>query len=147
MLLQLQTQHIEPMALANAESAVKIAIGKEPRRCKTWRRAWRRSGARDGRDDQGPRRAVSVTESFTNGKPWIVTDGDTKASWSGSPNRFRCGLCDHLFAEGDVARFQFMKSAPNFLICAECDGPDVAERFEAEYRRALAFAHRNGWLP
>lgn len=72
-----------------------------------------------------------TVSNFTTCEPWVATEDDVKASWAGrrDGSRFSCGLCGHRFAVGETVRFQWMKSHPNFLVCAPCDGPDVQERF------------------
>ena len=73
--------------------------------------------------------------SFTNRKPFTVTDKMCHQSWSGGKNGiyFRCGLCGHKFKAGDICRWVYMNSTPeshfgNFLVCENCDGPDVKDR-------------------
>jgi hypothetical protein len=66
--------------------------------------------------------------SFTDGKPWTVTEEDLKAPWSGgkSGKYFRCYLCGHRFKLGDIARWQYTNDVPgaggNPLVCRRCDG-------------------------
>lgn len=74
--------------------------------------------------------------SFTDGKPWTVTEEETHLAWAGGANGkyFRCNLCGHRFKAGDRARFQFTNNVPgaggNPLVCRNCDGPDVVERWK-----------------
>lgn len=78
--------------------------------------------------------------SFTDGKPRVATAEDLKAPWSGrrDGSRFRCRLCGHKFAVGDVWRFVFanFSASPshygNFFVCEKCDGPDVLARAAAQ---------------
>jgi hypothetical protein len=73
--------------------------------------------------------------SFTNQQPFLVTETQCTEPWSGGKagRFFRCGLCGHTFAPGDLCRWVYMNSTPesrfgNFLTCASCDGPDVRDR-------------------
>lgn len=76
-------------------------------------------------------------DSFTNGKPRIATAEDLKRPWGGvrDGSRFRCYLCGHRFAVGDVYRWQYTNSVPgtsgNPFVCEACDGPDVVARWKA----------------
>ena len=78
--------------------------------------------------------------SFTDCKPWIVTEEDCKRPWSGHPRNFRCYMCGHRFKVGDTVRWQYtndMKGAGgNPLVCAECDGTpkDVRDRWQARLK-------------
>jgi hypothetical protein len=69
--------------------------------------------------------------SFTDQKPRIATADDLKANWGGSPSgqRFRCYMCGHRFVVGDQWRWVSGKGTINFLVCAECDGPDIFVRW------------------
>ena len=71
--------------------------------------------------------------SFTDGLPRVATEEDIWAHWGGGRpgERFRCYLCGHRFAVGDVWRFQPMQGAMNFIVCGGCDGDDVVERWKA----------------
>jgi len=63
--------------------------------------------------------------SFTDGKPWVVTEHDTNTKWGTRPyeRRLRCLPCGHVFVEGDVCRFVYANgpSSPfpygNFFTC------------------------------
>ena len=78
--------------------------------------------------------------SFTDGKPFVVTEESRRAPWSGGKNGecFRCYLCGYKFKLGDTARWQFTNNIPgaggNPLVCTDCDGPDVIERWIAMHR-------------
>ena len=70
--------------------------------------------------------------SFTDQKPWVVTEDQTKLHWgSNKLGKLRCQLCGHTFKTGDTCRFVFanFENSPfrggNFFTCAECDSPDV----------------------
>ena len=86
--------------------------------------------------------------SFTDGKPWTVTEKDLTIRWScGKPGeRFRCYICGHKFIVGDVVRWQYTNDTPgaagNPLVCAACDGPDVIEKWKECVRIA---SHRFWW--
>ena len=76
--------------------------------------------------------------SFTDQKPRVATEEHCKAKWSGDPANFRCYMCGHKFEVGDVWKFIYAgdRGASNPLICKECDGPDVLDRWVAHYKRA-----------
>lgn len=80
--------------------------------------------------------------SFTDGKPRIATAEDLVAKWNGDPANFRCRLCGHRFRLGDVWRWVFANAAHsevrhgNFLVCAQCDGPNVLMRAAEQEREA-----------
>jgi len=65
--------------------------------------------------------------SFTDKKPFVVTDKQVKSRWG---SKFGCMLCGHMFKEGDTVRWIYTnhgKSAwrrGNFFVCAGCDGED-----------------------
>ena len=65
--------------------------------------------------------------SFTDQKPWIATEKNCKASWSGYPDgkAFRCKLCGYKFKPGDTVRWQYTNDIPdahgNALVCTKCD--------------------------
>lgn len=64
--------------------------------------------------------------SFTDGKPWVVTDEDVALRWGGcSGGRLACGICGHQFNAGETCRWQFAggKGVCNFIVCQGCDGP------------------------
>lgn len=90
--------------------------------------------------------------SFLNGQPFTVTAEQTKLPWSGKRDgsRFRCMLCGHRFIEGDVVRFQFMKTGPNSMVCTNCDGPDVVERLNQHFldakQRFWYWSDTNYWI-
>lgn len=72
---------------------------------------------------------------FTDGKQRIATMADVQAPWNGEPDgkRFRCYLCGKRFAVGDAWRWVYAHAVGtlNFLVCCDCDGPDVLERWVA----------------
>lgn len=77
-------------------------------------------------------------DSFTNQKPRATTDEDLKTRWSGGkPGEFhRCYLCGHKFKLGEVWRWIFANFAGgpgggNFVVCEDCDGPDVMDKWAA----------------
>lgn len=90
--------------------------------------------------------------SFTNGKPWTVTEEDEHLDWScGKDGKyFRCALCGHKFKAGDIARWQYTNDVPgaggNPMLCQKCDGPK--EKIVAEIKRRLDEfnAERNWWF-
>jgi len=78
--------------------------------------------------------------SFMDGKPWVVTKEEEQHNWLGGANGkyFRCALCGWKFHAGDTARMQFTNNIQgaggNPLVCAECDGPDVIERWKQMHK-------------
>ena len=91
----------------------------------------------------GNRRAAKRLEeedSIFNGKVHRVTVEDTKLPWNGHHKNFRCYLCGHTFAVGDLCRWVFSGVAGNPLVCSACDGTDaeVIEKWKAH--RATAYA-------
>ena len=77
--------------------------------------------------------------SFTDGKPFVVTELHLRLPWSGGKEakNFRCYLCGYRFKLGDVVRWQYTNdgtgSPGNPLVCQACDGPDVRERWAAQW--------------
>lgn len=75
------------------------------------------------------------SKSFTDGKCRIATESDLKARWAcGKPGeRFRCYICGHKFTVGDQWRFVYAGDVKclNAIVCANCDGPDVKNRWAA----------------
>ena len=73
-----------------------------------------------------------MTDRFTNQKPRIATQEECNGRWDGVPNgkRFRCHLCGHKFIVGDYWRWVYSPHAINFMVCEECDGNDVLDRWD-----------------
>jgi hypothetical protein len=79
--------------------------------------------------------------SFTDGKPWVATENDCKASWMGAKNGklFCCFLCCYKFVPGDVVRWQYTNDVPgaggNPLVCQSCDGTkdQIVEKMKQIY--------------
>jgi len=71
-----------------------------------------------------------------------ATEANCKAAWGGGKpgERFRCYLCGHKFAVGDMFRLVYANDRPgtagNFIVCDKCDGPDVVERWVAACKEA-----------
>ena len=81
--------------------------------------------------------------SWTNQKPFEVTQDHIDARWSGHKRiykdyhqKFRCRLCGHKFKVGDTARFVLGKKISNFFVCPDCDGEDVLDRAIAHYEKS-----------
>lgn len=82
--------------------------------------------------------------SFTDQKPFVVTEKHTKGMWGGGRNGifFRCYLCGHKFVVGDIARWVYSNGVPgasgNPIVCAACDGPseDVIARWKFMHEEA-----------
>lgn len=78
--------------------------------------------------------------SFTNQKPQIATKEHLTANWGGGKpgDRFRCCICGYKFILGDYWRWVYTNdiagAGGNPLICQNCDGPDVRERWIEMYR-------------
>jgi hypothetical protein len=87
--------------------------------------------------------------SFIDGKPRIATEADCQACWSGGKPgvRFRCYLCGIKFQVGAIWRFVYdndgASSGGNFLVCQNCDGDDVRERWKLHNQDAK---RRFWWL-
>ena len=87
--------------------------------------------------------------SFTDGKPFVVTEEDTRRPWGGGANGkyFRCYLCGHRFQAGDVARWQFTNDTPgaggNPMVCQACDG--TKEEIVARWRQMHLMASDAMW--
>lgn len=73
--------------------------------------------------------------SFTDQKPFTVTEHDTSSLWRGQRpwELFRCAWCGHKFEVGDTARWVYTNGnecdisiAGNPFICTACDGPREA---------------------
>ena len=82
--------------------------------------------------EDGPAETLALaigSGSFTNRKPFVVTDDDITKPWSGGKDGkyFRCYLCGHKFEPGDVARWEYTNDTPgaggNPMVCQKCDGP------------------------
>ena len=74
--------------------------------------------------------------TFTDQKPWVVTEADLKANWGGIGRRgFACGFCFHQFELGETVRwFYCPATAPNSFVCEKCDGADVVDRWMQFWR-------------
>ncbi len=72
--------------------------------------------------------------NFTDQKRHVATQEDCKLPWGGrrGGENFRCYLCGHRFKPGNGYRWQYVPNARNALICDDCDGPDVVERWKAQ---------------
>lgn len=91
--------------------------------------------------------------SFTNGIARTATDKDLAQRWlGGKPGEyFRCAMCGYRFSVGDTWRFVFTNDIPgasgNPLVCNNCDGPDVRERWKGlcdEWRADKFWFFRRG---
>lgn len=76
--------------------------------------------------------------SFTDQKPFTLSDKQSKARWGGfSGGRIRCSLCLKRFKVGDTVRWVYDNDgnskcrAGNFFTCVDCDGPNVRDRWSA----------------
>lgn len=70
--------------------------------------------------------------SFTDQKQRVATQKDIDAKWKGSKGNFRCYLCGYRFKVGDLWRWVYDNDSGghgNFIVCADCDGDDVRDRW------------------
>ena len=87
--------------------------------------------------------------SFTDQKPFIVSEKDLKTRWGGGKpgEYFRCGLCGYRFCLGDTARWQYTNDTPeawgNPMICEKCDGP--REEIITKWKRMHEEAKSRMW--
>jgi hypothetical protein len=63
--------------------------------------------------------------SFTDGKPFVVTEEDIRGFGAGRP--FACERCRGEFVVGETARWQYMPQALNITVCTACDTEDLIE--------------------
>lgn len=83
--------------------------------------------------------------SFTDQKPFVITEQDLLSRWGGNTDGrdLRCFLCSRFFSLGDIARWVYTNSTPgahgNPFVCAGCDGPDVMARIIELNRVAREF--------
>lgn len=89
--------------------------------------------------------------SFTDQKPFVVTEADMLAPWNGyrDGRTFRCFLCGDFFGVGDIVRWIYTNSTPgcsagNPFVCAACDGPDALDRIVAHSK--IELDPRYWWL-
>ena len=84
--------------------------------------------------------------TWLNGKPFTVTQHQTKLNWGG--HDMRCGLCGHKFIAGDSARWQFTNDTKgaggNPFVCIKCDG--TKEQIVTKIRELNALKKRMGWV-
>lgn len=69
---------------------------------------------------------------WLNQEPQVATEEDCKGKWSGLPDGegFRCKMCGYRFKVGDYWRWVSGEGKTiNFIVCKDCDGEDVKERF------------------
>jgi len=87
--------------------------------------------------------------NFTNQQPWIATEKDCDAPWSGYKHgkHFRCGLCGYKFKVGDTVRWVYAGKVrhTNFLVCTECDGEDVLEKRQKQYEEFQELKEGRFW--
>lgn len=88
--------------------------------------------------------------SFTDRRPFQVTDEFKKAVSHNGRKRFNCKLCGHDFVTGDTARWIFANFSEskvrcgNFFVCDKCDAKDeiVLECAKLGYAEAVKMAKR-----
>lgn len=97
--------------------------------------------ARRLREGEGSERV-----SFTDGKPFVVTQEMLSMPWGGfrDGRKLRCLLCGAFFMVGTSARWVYANGGGpyrhgNFYVCLPCDGPDVLDRAAELAERAWAF--------
>ena len=95
--------------------------------------------------------------SFTDQKPFLVTQEHLDARWCGERAPFaarrhlRCAWCGHRFELGDTARWVYTNGGDeetkgisgNPFICQPCDGP--RSEILSKLRSALAEANGRMW--
>lgn len=87
-----------------------------------------------------------LMNTWTNGKPFSVTDEHLKGHWGSG---FECRLCGEKFKFGETIRWVYCNSTPglgtgNFFVCQKCDGDDVKERAKKQLEEAVKLAKRWG---
>ena len=78
----------------------------------------------------------------------IADEKTCKARWGGVPNgeRFRCYLCGHRFRPGDGFKLVISSIGyGNLIICDDCDGEDVEERWRKANEEAMEARCRFWW--
>ena len=87
--------------------------------------------------------------SFTDQKPRIATEEETRQPWSGGKNGkyFRCYLCGHKFIPGDQYRFVFGKNTGNLMVCQPCDGTneEVQDKWDKLHKEFSELAVGKFW--
>lgn len=85
--------------------------------------------------------------TFTDQQPRVATEDECAAKWGGRKGRFRCYLCGHKFKPGDIWRWVYAsnKGVLNFMVCEECDGPDVINRWIAVQCEAKLMKQKFWW--
>ncbi len=87
--------------------------------------------------------------SFTDQKPRIATENETKQPWGGGKNGryFRCYLCGHKFVAGDQYQFVFGKNTGNLIVCQSCDGTneEVQEKWNKLHKEFNELATGKLW--
>ena len=102
--------------------------------------------------DMSERSSNAVTENWTNGKPFVATQGDCQLRWGcGKPGQnFRCAFCGHKFQPGDTVRWVYTNDAKgaggNPFVCQTCDGPRETLIAEILARRATLRDARWWWF-
>jgi hypothetical protein len=68
-----------------------------------------------------------ITDTFTNGDPFVCSEDDCKFDWNRQPNGeyFRCAICGHKFKPGDCVRWVYTNypGSPipgNPFVCNTC---------------------------
>lgn len=75
--------------------------------------------------------------SWTDQTPQVATEEDIHAPWNGGKDGkyFRCYLCGHRFAVGDIWRWAYT-SFGNLIVCNQCDGSDVVGKWKSMHEEA-----------
>lgn len=89
--------------------------------------------------------------SFTDRKPFVATEAQTKLRWGGRSDNFTCKLCGHKFKDGDTVRWLYANGTPglscgNFFACSLCDQGDekTLEAAKESYATAVRLAKQWG---
>lgn len=77
-----------------------------------------------------------------------ATEDMVNAKWGLNSRNFRCDLCGHDFAVGDIYRWCYMNdqtpSPGNFFVCAKCDEPGLEDRMRDALSRHKP--HMDDWV-
>lgn len=88
------------------------------------------------------------SKGFTDEKPFVVTEEDTKLPWSGHKDGscFRCTLCGNYLLRGMVVRWIFLNKKGrmipgmgNAFVCYSCDGEDILKKLRIHAEKAKAY--------
>ena len=90
--------------------------------------------------------------SFMDGIPRTVTEKDLTLSWSGGKNGkyFRCRMCGYKFRLDDIFRFVYTNNLSGYggnpIVCEQCDGDDVIDRWKKMCDEYKNIEHKYWWF-